>query len=649
MFFSYHDAFSRNLGWVTRHEQEILRTKRVAIAGLGGVGGSHLLTLARLGIGAFHIADFDTFDIANFNRQAGATTASLGRRKADVLAEMARNINPELEIKVFRQGVTGENLDEFLAGVDVYVDGLDFFAFAARQAVFAACGEKGIPAVTAAPLGMGAAILNFLPGQMTFEEYFRVQGQPEEEQAIRFLLGLSPAMLQMSYLVDKSRVNLAEKRGPSTVMACQLCAGLAATEAMKLLLHRGKVRAAPWGLHFDAHRGKLAYTWRPWGNANPLQRLGLAIARRRLAAMPAFAPDIPKKPFTVIEQILDVARWAPSGDNTQVWRFEILDQHRIAVHGFDTREHCIYDVNGRPSQIALGTLLENIRIAASAHGLRAEIARRGGEPDDKPVFDVEFIPDSTVQPDPLLPYIPIRSVQRRPMRMRPLLKHEKTALESAAGDAYRIVWLEGFARKLDVAALMSRAAELRLTLPEAYRVHRDVIEWNASFSEDRVPDQAIGLDKLTLRLMRWAMQSWARVAFFNAYLAGTMMPKLQLDFVPAVACAAHFVLIARERPESVDDYVAAGRAMQRFWLTATRLGLQLQPEMTPLIFSAYARERIQFSEKPDSFGKARRLSTRLARLIGKDTENAVFMGRIGAGRAATARSLRLPLERLKVE
>lgn len=644
--FSYQEAFSRNLGWVTRHEQEILRSKRVAIAGLGGVGGSHLLTLARLGVGAFHIADFDTFDIANFNRQAGATTSSLGRRKTDVLAEMARDINPEIELQVFRQGVTLDNLNEFFKGVDVYVDGLDFFAFSARQAVFAACAEKGIPAITAAPLGMGAAILNFLPGGMTFEEYFQVEGHAEEEQAIRFLLGLSPAMLQMPYLMDKSRVNFADKRGPSTVMACQLCSGLAAAEAMKLLLHRGKVRAAPWGLHFDAHRNKVAYTWRPWGNRNPLQRIGLAIARRQLAAMPVFAPEIPKQPFTVLEQILDLARWAPSGDNTQVWRFEILDKHRVAVHGFDTSEHCIYDVKGRPSQIALGTLLENIRIGASLHGLSATARLRTGGKDDKWIYDVTTAHDPAIRPDPLAPYIPVRSVQRRPMRMRALRAHEKSALEAAVGDAYRIVWLEGMASKLAVASLMSSAAELRLTLPEAYDVHRKIIQWGASFSEDRVPDQAIGLDRMTLRLMRWVMHSWKRVEFFNAYLAGTVMPRLQLDFVPALACAAHFALIARKKPADIDDYVEAGSAVQRFWLTATRLGLQLQPEMSPLIFSTYARETVPFSQVPSSMERAIRLAERLDKLIGKNAEAAVFMGRIGAGPAAAARSLRLPLDQL---
>lgn len=283
--FDYGEAFSRNIGWLTEAEQGALRGKRVAVAGLGGVGGFHVLTLARLGIGAFNLADFDTFALVNFNRQAGATVGTLGRAKIDVIAEMARDINPGADIRAFEAGVSAGNLDAFLSGVDLYVDGLDFFAFPARCATFAACARLGVPAITSAPLGMGVAHLNFLPGRMTFEEYFGLEGWPESEQALRFLLGLSPAMLQRAYLVDPSRVDLAEHRGPSTVMACQLCAGVAATEALKILTGRGKVLAAPWGTHFDAYRQKLARTWRPGGNRNPIQRLALWIARRQLLAM----------------------------------------------------------------------------------------------------------------------------------------------------------------------------------------------------------------------------------------------------------------------------------------------------------------------------------------------------------------------------
>ncbi len=131
--FDYEQAFSRNIGWVTRDEQARLRQSRVAIAGLGGVGGIHLLTLARLGVGQFTVADFDDFDIANFNRQAGAMVSTLQRPKSEVLVEMARDINPELDIRVFPQGVSADNMDDFLRDVDIYVDGLDFFAFAARR------------------------------------------------------------------------------------------------------------------------------------------------------------------------------------------------------------------------------------------------------------------------------------------------------------------------------------------------------------------------------------------------------------------------------------------------------------------------------------------------------------------------------------
>jgi len=282
MDFDYHAAFSRNIGWVTEQEQSLLRNKRIAIAGMGGVGGFHLLTLARLGVAKFNIADLDTFEVANFNRQTGAGMHSLDQPKVEVLARMARDINPEMDLALYPQGVNASNLDDFFRDVDLYVDGLDFFAFDARERVFAHCAKHGIPAVTVAPLGISAALLNFLPGGMTFEEYFQVAGRPELEKAVRFLVGLAPALLHRHYLADKTRVNLKERRGPSTIMACQLCAGVAASEALKLLLKRGKVWAAPHGIQFDGYRNKLAHTWRPGGNRNPINRLAIAIARRQL-------------------------------------------------------------------------------------------------------------------------------------------------------------------------------------------------------------------------------------------------------------------------------------------------------------------------------------------------------------------------------
>ena len=282
MDFNYQEAFSRNLGWVTEQEQASLCNKRVAIAGMGGVGGFHLLTLARLGVSKFNIADLDSFELANFNRQAGASMLTIGRDKVDVLAEQARQINPGCVIETFPNGVDNNNVDQFFSNVDLYVDGLDFFAIEARQMVFAHCHKHGIPAITVAPLGMSAGLLNFLPGQMSFEDYFQWGDRPELEKAIRFLVGLAPGLLHRHYLADPGRVNLKAGKGPSTIMACMLCAGIAGAEALKILLGRGKVWAAPHGIQFDAYRNRIAHTWRPGGNRNPVNRIAIAIARRQL-------------------------------------------------------------------------------------------------------------------------------------------------------------------------------------------------------------------------------------------------------------------------------------------------------------------------------------------------------------------------------
>jgi hypothetical protein len=349
-------------------------------------------------------------------------------------------------------------------------------------------------------------------------------------------------------------------------------------------------------------------------------------------------------------QILDFARWAPSGDNTQPWRFEILGANHVVVHGFDTRDHCVYDLDGHPSQISIGAMIETAAIAATHHQLRLQARRRVDSPQTRPVFDLEFIADPALAADPLLASIKTRSVQRRPLKTRPLTVQQKQAFEAAVGPDYAVAWLESTGDRLKVAKMLFHSAKIRLVTPEAYRVHKDIIEWQAQFSEDRVPDQALGTDPMTTRLMRFVMQSWDRVEMFNRFFAGTWAPRIQLDFVPALACAAHFLLLAKTPARSIDDYVAAGRATQRFWLTATHLGLMLQPEVTPLVFTRYAREGVAFSVKPDAQQMAQQLDQRFVRVVGEHAvAHAVFMGRVGSGPQPSARSLRRPLESLLIE
>ena len=347
-----------------------------------------------------------------------------------------------------------------------------------------------------------------------------------------------------------------------------------------------------------------------------------------------------------IDQILDLARWAPSGDNTQPWRFELVGESSIAVHGVDTsrtRADCVYDLDGHPTQISIGAMIETLAIAASGFGLRAEGSRRpspDGRDDMEPVFDIELVADSTLQPSALIDAIPRRSVQRRRFSTRALTPQEKQTLEASLPPGYHARWFEGAATRFRLAKLMFHSAKIRLTIEEAYRVHKAIIAWGCRYSADRVPDQSLGADPLALKFMRWAMHDWQRVELLNRFAAGTWLPRLQMDFLPGLLSGAHVALVCDRAPVSIDDYVAAGRCVQRFWLTATLLGLQKQPEITPLIFARFARDGRAFSQAPHALPLAREVAARAASLIGHDLPQVVWLARIGHAPPAASRSQR---------
>ena len=645
--FDYRTAFCRNIGWITERDQQTLRNKTVAIAGLGGVGGAHLLTLVRLGIGGFRLADFDRFDVANFNRQAGAFMSTVGLEKTAVMAQMARDINPELRLKVFAEGVDDANLDEFLSGVDLFVDGLDFFVLDVRRRVFKRCAELGIPALTAAPIGFGSSYLIFMPNGMSFEEYFRLEGLPEERQYVNFAVGLTPKGFHRSYLADPSRLDLKNHRGPSTAAAIQLCSGIVGTEAVKILLGRGKVYAAPFYHQFDAYRGRWKRGCLRAGNAGPLQSLKRHIGYRAFAHLSENAwPEEPPAIASQLGRILDLARWAPSGDNSQPWRFEIVGDDKVIVrlHVENEAENIYEYANGRPTLLSCGFLLETMRIAASRFGRAMEWSYVGrgedGANGTHHRIDVTFRKDPTIREDPLCPYITIRSVDRRAYLRRPLTLEQKASLEAAMGNELRLEWRETLNARWKLARLCALSTDIRLRLPEAYRVHRRILDWNRRFSPDGVPATAVGVDPMTLKLMRWLFRDWRRIDFANRFLGGTLMPKIQLDLIPGVSSAAYFVVSPSQGAYSLDDPVMllrAGQCLQRFWLTATRLGLAMQPALAPLCFTHYSRSGAPVSKQRN----VQRLAAAAARSFG-DGSSVLFMGRVGVPKSGTvgARSIR---------
>jgi len=284
--FDYGEAFQRNIGVVSAEDQERLREKRVAIPGCGGVGSLHALLLARAGVGKFHVADFDTFELPNFNRQFGAKLSTLGERKADNTRREILDINPTADVRTFGDGVTKANIGDFLKGVDLVVDSLDFFAFEARELLFREARRLGVPVLSAAPLGFSCALLFFSADGLSFESYFDFS--PEDtpsRRAFKFAVGLAPRPTHLRYL-DPAAVDFKNQRGPSHVVGVSLCAAMATASALKQMLGLGRLKAVPHYYQFDAYTQTFRRGWIPWGNRNPWQRLKLWLLSRFLLKVP---------------------------------------------------------------------------------------------------------------------------------------------------------------------------------------------------------------------------------------------------------------------------------------------------------------------------------------------------------------------------
>ncbi|MFN3750186.1 MAG: ThiF family adenylyltransferase [Thiobacillus sp.] len=282
MQYDYFEAFSRTLGFVSREELGRLRAARVAIAGLGGTGGAQVHALARMGIGNFALADPDTFELVNFNRQSGATVPNLGRRKTEVAKETVLSINPEADVRSFDAGIGPANIDAFLDGADVVVDSLDFYCFEERFLLYAHARARGLWVLTSPPLGFGFTLLMFDPHGMSFEDYFGFRpGMSERQRIIALIAGIAPKPFMLKYL-DRTRPDFEGRRLPSVGAAPFMIAGVIATEVTQILLGRGRPMAVPTIYQFDALlRAFRKKTYR-WGMRGPLQRIKRRLLDRML-------------------------------------------------------------------------------------------------------------------------------------------------------------------------------------------------------------------------------------------------------------------------------------------------------------------------------------------------------------------------------
>lgn len=274
--FDYNKAFSRNIGLVSLKEQEKIKNFTIAIPGMGWVGSNHLIALVRQWFQNFKIADFDEYEIHNFNRQYWATMNTLDQNKAETMKQKALEINPNCNIEVFLEWINKKNINHFLENVDLAIDWLDFFVLEERRMYYNKAHELKIPLITSGPMGYSAASLIFMPDGPNFDQYFNVNEHSSyKDLMLHFWLWLAPSLLHMSYMKN---VSLENKSGPSSIAAVNLCAWFITTNALKILLNWWQIKAVPHYHQYDLMKNKYVCKKLFFWLNSPWQKIKLKIA-----------------------------------------------------------------------------------------------------------------------------------------------------------------------------------------------------------------------------------------------------------------------------------------------------------------------------------------------------------------------------------
>lgn len=588
-------AFSRNIGILSEKDMEILAKSRVAIPGMGGVGGIHLVTLTRLGIGKFNIADFDKFDIVNINRQYGAKVSNFNKPKIYCMAKEAKDINPYLEISLFEKGLNLDILDDFLNDVDVVVDGLDFFEFDIRRELFNRAREKGIYVVTAAPLGFGSALLVFAPDSgMSFDEYFDVyEGMPEIEKYLNFGLGLAPKGLHIKY-IDKSKIDLKAQRGPSSIVACNICAAMAGVEVIKILLNRGKVRPVPFYIQFDPYCGKFVKGKLRKGNKNYLQRMKKLLVQRFILKLnlyenplklPEILNDKEVELFSdkVVNYLLKAGIMAPSGDNAQPWKFSIKNK-KIYVYLDSKRDQSFFNIDQIASIISCGAVIENIKLAASALKIKPNLILMPEKDNAELMGILDFEKIEKTHKDPLCDFIWLRHTNRKFYEKtkidHSILNRIKEQGEQIEGTKVRLITDPKKIKQ--VGKLVYNVDKIRVEFRPLHEHlikmirfnHREMYSTRDGFPLKNLEAGIQG--EIFLRITK----PWPIMHLFNKLGIGKLVAFHSFRSIKSASGVGLITVSGEDRIA----YLRGGMAMQRVWLETVRNNLSFQPMTAITLF-----------------------------------------------------------------
>ncbi len=277
-----------------------------------------------------------------------------------------------------------------------------------------------------------------------------------------------------------------------------------------------------------------------------------------------------------IVKILVLGVYAPSGDNHQPWRFEVIG-NVIKIYNLPERDPIVYNYKQQGSLIAHGCLIETIKIAATTLGYSTQVTllSDAGNPNLTATLVLE---KSDIQADPLAQYIKQRATNRNPYKNQPLTPEQKTAFAASMQNfpTLGLKIVEGPKSKQAIGRYVAQNEKILLESPLLHHTFFEQLVW----TEEQEKKLKQGLYFKTLALkgpagpMFKLFKNWKILNFLNKTVHIANVVVSQNSKVWASSSAQIAITGKTDTPQ---DLLTVGMAMQRLWLTATSVGLSGQP------------------------------------------------------------------------
>lgn len=240
--------FERNLGFLNTTEQLQLQDATVSVAGVGGDGALLAVELARMGVGSFRLADPDPFEIENTNRQATCSVSTLGVNKAVAVGNYLKEINPDVNVELFTEGINDDNTNEFVLGSSLVIDETEFTLHTLAIMLARASRKRDIPVLTALNMGFGAIVTTYHPKGKPFERQLGFNENDSLDEIAKQEVDIARWLPYIPKYGDRhvlEKVASGEKSAPSIAPGVAIAAGAASTQAFLNIVGSANNRPNP--------------------------------------------------------------------------------------------------------------------------------------------------------------------------------------------------------------------------------------------------------------------------------------------------------------------------------------------------------------------------------------------------------------------